>query len=116
MSKIYFARFRHIEDRKWYLAWTRQFKSGWSVHRLYLPEDIAILQPGARFWELVWSSCKEDELNEVDAISEWTKLCQVRIVHGYTLEQSGTICINDDGTYGDAADYDPLEGSNENNT
>lgn len=88
---VYYARFRHKEERKWYCVWVKEHRSGWGVHRLYLPERIAILQPFSPFWELDWSSCDNDHMPLDEALGLFEGVCQQRFNHGYELEGSGKL-------------------------
>ena len=108
----YYARYvTGGKDTKWYICWAREWPSGWSVDRLYLPATIAELRDGCRFWELPWSSCKEDGLTEDGAMAIMNKIHATRSAHGYTLTESGAARY-ENGHYVDWREWTPDEKDN----
>lgn len=97
--KVYYARYEASTptDDKWYLSWSREWESGWSVDRTYLLSSIATLTPDARFWELPWSACQRNGLREVEAMTVMNEIHTMRLNHGYTLTESGCAIYDDEG-------------------
>ena len=87
METVYWCKMDHAE--KWYLLWMKEYKSGWAIHSVYLPKNVAILVKDAPFWELDWGAWKESNLTLEDGLIEMKRITEKRINHGYLVLSSG---------------------------